>query len=162
MGGCRGVNTVDGIRCNVHGALETKGHVRPPQVIVNGLGKGDDVQSLRPQKISRLMRPVSAKDHDAVQAQLVIVLLHGIHLVDAVLIRILNGLKRRPGAAKDRASLCQNTGKVAAVQHTEISVDEPLVTVYEPIDFHLLLAVYKAFHNASHGSVERLAVTAAC
>ena len=60
MGGRRGVDPVDGVRGHIHRALEAKGHIRAPQVIINGLGQRDDVQPLFPQEVGGLVGAVAA------------------------------------------------------------------------------------------------------
>ena len=42
------MDAVDGVRCNINRALETKGHIRPPQIVVDGLGQRNDIQSVLP------------------------------------------------------------------------------------------------------------------
>ena len=47
-------------------------HIRSPQIIIDRLWKCNDIQPFLPQKIRRLMRPVSSKDHKAIQVQLMV------------------------------------------------------------------------------------------
>ena len=42
----RGMDTVNGVRRDVHRALETERHICTVDIIVNGLGKMDDIQPL--------------------------------------------------------------------------------------------------------------------
>ena len=43
-GGC--MDTVDGVRRNVYRALEAKGHIRSPKIVVDRLGESDHIQAL--------------------------------------------------------------------------------------------------------------------
>ena len=45
------MDTVNGIGRNIHSALETKGHIRAKNIIINGFRKRYDIQSLFPQEI---------------------------------------------------------------------------------------------------------------
>ena len=105
----RGMDVVDRCRGNIHRALEAECHVRSPEIIVDGLGQRNHVESFFLQQIRRLMRSISAQNHKAVQLQLVIILLHRLDLVQSVLIRIPHLLKRHSAAAQDRAAFGQDT-----------------------------------------------------
>ena len=107
------------------------------------------------------MGAVAAQDHQAVKLELVVVLLHGLHLVQAVLIGILDGLERGSGGAQDGAALGQDAGEVLAGEHLELAVDQAPVAVLEAVNLHLLFAVVQRLHHAPHGRVQRLAVSAA-
>ena len=54
------MDTVDHVGCDIHRALETEGHIRAPQIVVNGLGQGDDIQPFLPQTVRRLVGTVAA------------------------------------------------------------------------------------------------------
>ena len=59
--GCRsGMNAVNGICCNVNRTLETEGHIRTPQIIINGLGQGYHIQAFFTKKICGLVGAVAA------------------------------------------------------------------------------------------------------
>ena len=60
MGSRCGVDAVNGIRGDVHCALETEGHIGAPQVIVNGLGQRYDIQSFLAQQVCGLVSTVTA------------------------------------------------------------------------------------------------------
>ncbi len=106
------MDAVYGIRRNVNGTLKTESHVRPVYVIVNGLGKVNNVQPLLAQQIGRFLCAVSSQDHQAVKIQLVKRLLHGLDLIQTVFIRHPHLFKRLSGRAKDRSSFCENSGKI--------------------------------------------------
>ena len=155
------MDAVDGIRSNIYCALETEGHISTPQVIVDGLGQGHDIQSFLAQQVSRLVSAVTTENYKAVQLQLVIVLLHGFHFVQPVGIRILNRLEGGTGGSQNRAALGKDAGEILVCQHAEITVDQSSVTIQEAVDLHLFLAVRQGLHHASHGCVQGLAVTTA-
>ena len=155
------MDAVDGIRCNIHRTLETEGHIGAPQIIVDGLGQGHDVQSLFPQQVSRLVSAVATENYKAVQLQLIIILLHGFDFIQSVGIRILDRLERGPGGSQDRAALGKDAGEILVCQHAEITVNQSSVTVQKTINFNLFLAVRQGLHHASHGCVQCLTVTTA-
>ena len=148
--GCRRMDTVDRICSNVHSALETKGHIGSVNIIIDGLRQMDDVQSLFTKKIGCLLCAVSSKDYKAVQTELVIILFHCFHLIQSVFIRNAHKLKRLTGRAEDRASFCQNTGKIFGCKHTVIAVDQTFVSVHEAVHFQFVKAVAEALYNTSH------------
>ncbi len=161
VGSRRGVDVVNGIRGNVYSALEAEGHVCSPQVIVNGLGQGDDIQPFLAQQVGGLMSAVAAQNDQAVQLQLVIILLHCLYLVQPVLVRLLNGLEGRTGCSQHGAALCQDAGEVFSGEHLELAVDQAPVAIQEAVDLHLLSAVVQGLYNASHRRIQGLAIPAA-
>ena len=107
VGCCGGMNLINGICGNINRALEAKSHIRSPQVIVNRLRKGYDMQPFFSQHIRRLVCTISSKHNQAVQVQLVICMLHSFHLVQTILIRHPHQLKRLSGGSKDCSSYSQ-------------------------------------------------------
>ena len=160
MGSRRGMYAVDAVRRDVHSALESESHVRSPEIIIDRLRQRHNVQALFPQHIRRLMSSVAAQDHKTVQTKLIVILLHRLHLVQSVLVRLSHQFKRCSGASQDRASLCQNTGKVRPCKHSEVAVDQSLIPLQEAVNFHGFPAAGQTFYYASHRRIERLTVTA--
>ena len=161
VGGGGGVDAVDGLGSHVHRALEAEGHVRAPQVVVDGLGQGDDVQALGAQEVGSLMGAVAPQDDQAVQLELVVGLLHGRNLVHPVLSGYLDGLEGCAAGPQERASLGQDAGKVGVGQQLEPSVDQSLVAVLKTVDLHLFSRVEQRLGDAPHGRVQGLTVPAA-
>ena len=87
VGRCCGVNTVNGICGNIHSALEAKGHVCAPNIVVDGFGEMNDIQSFFSQQVRCFLCAVSAQNNQAVQTQLVICLFHGLYLVQTFFVR---------------------------------------------------------------------------
>ena len=88
------MDTVDGICCYIDGALKAEGHISSPEIIIDRLRKGYHVKALLPQKIGRFLASVSTQHHQTFQFQFPVCVLHGFYLVDAVLIRLPDGLER--------------------------------------------------------------------
>lgn len=61
MGGSRGMDIVNGFCCDVYRALEAKGHIGSPQIIINGFRERNDIKSLLFQQVSRLMGSVAPR-----------------------------------------------------------------------------------------------------
>ena len=93
------MDTVDGFRGNIDCAVETERHIRTENIIIDGFGQMDNVQSFLPQKVGTLLGAVSAQNHQAVQTQLMVSMLHRLHLVQSVGIRHAHLLERLTGAA---------------------------------------------------------------
>ena len=155
------MNTVNGICSDVYRTVKAKGHIRSIDIIVNRLWQMEDIQSLLPQKVRGFLSSVSSQNHQAVQAQLIICLFHGLYLVQPFLIRHTHQLKRLAGCPQYSAASGQNSGKILAGKHPVISIDQALVAVHESIHFKLVHIVRQPFHHAPHGSVQRLTVSAA-
>ena len=103
------MDPVNSICGDIHGALEPKGHLRSPEVIVYRLRERDHIQPFFAQHMRRLMRSVPPKHYQAVKIQLVVSVFHCLHLVKPVFIRNPHQLKRLPGCAEDRSPHRQNS-----------------------------------------------------
>ena len=161
MGGGGGVDAVDGLGGHVHRALETEGHIGAPQVVVDGLGEGDDVEPLLAQEVGGLMGAVAAKDDQAVQLELVVGLLHGGNLVHAVGAGDLDGLEGGAAGTQEGTALGEDAGKVRVRQQAETAIDQALVAVQETVDLCRFVRVKQRLGDAPHGRVQGLAVPAA-
>ena len=103
------MDTVNGIGGHVHRTLEPKGHIRAPEVIVNGFGKGYHVKSLFAEHVGCLLAAVSAQHYKTAELQLFIGVLHGFHLIQSILIRSAHKLERLARSAEDGTALGENT-----------------------------------------------------
>ena len=155
------MDAVDGLSGHVYRALEAEGHVRAPQVVIDGLGQGNDVQPLLAQEVGGLVGAVAAQDHQAVQLELVVGLLHGGHLVHAVVPGDLDGLEGGAAGAQEGAALGEDAGEVRVGEQPEAAVDQALVAVLKAVDLHLLPRVQQRLGDAPHGRVQGLTVPAA-
>ena len=86
---------------------------------------------------SLLEKPSLSQYDQHVQLELVVGLLHGGHLVDAVLLDDLYGLEGGAAGAQERAALGEDAGEIAVCQQTELAVDEALIAVEEAVDLNL-------------------------
>ena len=132
------MNAVNSLGGNVHRAVETESHIGSPQVIVNGLGKGNDVKAFLPEKVRSLLASVAAKDHQALQLQFFIGMFHGLHFIQAVFIRYAHLFKWLPGGAQYGSALCQDTGKIRRLHNAVIRIHQSLVSVFKSYDFHII------------------------
>ena len=103
------MDTVNGFCGNIHCAMETKSHICPPDIIIYGLGKIDNVQSLFSEHVCRLLGTVAAQDHQTVKTQLIVRLLHGFNLVKASVIGHTHQFKGLAGCTQDRTASCEDT-----------------------------------------------------
>ena len=159
----RCMDLVDSRSGNVDCRLEAEGHLRSPEVIVNGLGKGDHIQAFLAEQVGCLGGAVSAAHDQAVQLQLVIGLFHGLYLVDAVLVRNADGLEGAAACAQDRAASGQYTLEISSGQDPEFPVDQALIAIFKAIKFNRFLGVVdNTLVYAAKGRIQGLAVAAAC
>ncbi len=156
------MDTVDRVARNVDRTLETERYIRSVNIIIDRLRQVDNVETLLTQQICCFLRSVTAEDHETVQIQLVIILLHCLHLVQTVFVRNTHLLERLAGRSDDRSALCQNTGKICRCQQLIIAVDQSFVTIQKTIDLQLVRIFTESFYDSAHCRVQCLAVTAAC
>ena len=100
------MDAVARIGCNIDGTVETEGHIRSVDIIIDGFRKMDNIQSFLTKQVGRLLCTVTAKNDQTIQPKLVIILLHCFYLVQSVLIRFAHQLERSTAAAKDRSAHC--------------------------------------------------------
>ena len=155
------MDAVDAFRRNINGRLITEGQIRAIDIVIDCLGQMDDIQSLFPQKIRCFLCSVAAEDHKTVQAQLMVVLLHGLDLVKTVLIRNSHQFERLAGGADNSAALCQDTRKITGGQQTVIAVDQAFVAFFKAIDLDIRQGIEEPLDNTPHRGIQRLAVAAA-
>ena len=132
------MNAVNRIGGYIHGALESKGHIRSPQIIVNGLGKGDYIESLLAEKVGGLLASISSQHHQAAELELLIGVLHRLYLVKAVLVRDAHELKGLAGGSQNRAALGENTGKIRWLHNLVICIHQSLVSILKSNDLHII------------------------
>ena len=135
VGGSCGVNVIDALGRNVQSAVETEGHIRSVEIVVDGLGKGDDIEAFLSQKVCSLGGAVAAAHDQAVELQFVVSLLHGLDLVQSVFIGIADGLERASAGSEHCTAAGQNALEITAVQNTEFAVDQSLIAVFKAVEF---------------------------
>ena len=91
------MDAIQDIGGDINRALESKGLIRAPQIIIDGFRHGNHVQPLLPEQVGRFVSAVAAQNHQAVQLQLFIGGLHGFHLIHAVFIHHPHQLERLAG-----------------------------------------------------------------
>ena len=64
------MDAVDRIGCNIDGTVETEGHIRSVDIIIDGFRKMDNIQSFLSQEVCCFLGSVSAKNDKAVQKEL--------------------------------------------------------------------------------------------
>ena len=107
-----GMDTVNGIGRNVNCTLETEGHICAINIIIDGLRKMNNIQPLLAKKIGCLLRTIASQDNQAVQAKLIIRLLHSLNFIQPIFIRNTHHLKRLSGSTQNSTSLSQYAGKI--------------------------------------------------
>ena len=150
------MNFINDIGGNIHCGLITKGNLGAPQVIVDGLRQGDDIQALFTQQVCGLGGAIAAQDNQTVKIHIIIGLNHLGNLVHAVLILVTHVLKRLAGGTQDGAADGQG-------HQTYLTLNQALIAITEAIDFHFLaIFLIQCLCNASQGRVQTLAIAAAC
>ncbi len=159
-GSCR-VDLVDCCRRDIDCRLIAECKVRPPDIVVNGLRKMNDIESFLAKKVCGLLCSVSAENYDAVKAKLIVILLHGSDFIKAVGIRNSHQLERLSRGTDDRAAACEDAGEIVGCEQAVISIDHTLVALDETVDLNILEIIRQALDNTAHCRVESLAVTSA-
>ena len=164
MGVCGGVYTINDLRADINGGVETEGNVRAVDIIVDGLGQSDYVQSFLGEHIRSLVSAVSAEREQAVKPEIFVGLLHLFDLVDVVVLDYLHHLVRRAFCAEDSASRCKDTREVGRRHLLVIAVDKPVIAVVNADDLYLVFAesLISRLCNTADSCVKSRAVAAAC
>ena len=110
IGSC--VQPVNDIRCNVYCCMESKGDTGSPDIIVDGLGQSNDIESFCRKQIGCLVSTISAQCQQAIQFLLFVSLFHRFDFINVVFFYHLHHFKGGTLCTKNGAACCQNTGKV--------------------------------------------------
>ena len=102
------MDAVNGIGGHIHRALEPKGHICAPQVIVNGLWKRYHIESFFAEHVGCFLAAVSAQHHKTAELQLFVGVLHSLHLIQSILIRSTHELERLARSAENGTALGEN------------------------------------------------------
>ena len=89
-----------------------KGNIQFDRLVIECTGMADPgpiIQTFFSQKIGCLLCSITAQDHQTIQIQSAVVLLHGCYLVQSVFIRYAHIFKRLTRASKDRTSAGQDS-----------------------------------------------------
>ena len=95
------MDAVDDLRGDVQGGVEAKGDVGAIEVVVDGFGQPNDVEALLGKQVGGLVGAVAAQGDKAVQAHLLVVVLHGLDLVHLVVANAAHELEGLAAGAQD-------------------------------------------------------------
>ena len=156
-----GMDVVDDVRGDVDGALEAEGGVRAPDVVVDGLGQGNDIHTGVHEQLRALLSAVAAHDNEAVEVQAVVGVQHRGHEVVALVVHYgLSGYVSLARGAEDGPALNEDAGKVAGVHELVVALDEALVAVVHAVDLDIVDVLEQRLANAADGRVQALTVAA--
>ena len=142
--------------------LEAEGLVGAVDVVVNGLGQGDDVHARVLEELGALLGAVAPQDHQAVQVEAVVGVQHGGHHVVAVLVHDgLAGDEGLTAGAQDGAAGADDAGEVLGAHELVVVLDEPPVAVVHAEDLDVVHILEEGLAHAPDGGVEPLTVPAA-
>ena len=155
----RGVETVDGIGGDPHGSVEAEGHVGPGDVVVDGLGDGEDRDPGVLELEGVAHRAVATETDQRLQPMLLHDLAHHCPTVHGRAVGELHPVHPGPARAEHGASPGQDPRKGVAVE-PQVSVQhQALEAVLEADDLHPVGALGR-FPDRSDRRVEPGAVTA--
>ena len=161
--GCRCcMNTINGIRCNIHCTLKTECHIRSVNIIVNSLWQRNNIQTFFAEQIRCLLSPIAAKNHKAVKLQIAISCLHRLNLVKAILTGHPHQLKGLSGRTQNRSTLCQDTGKIIRLHQNIVIIHQTSVALFKTKDLCIRIRVVQCLRNTTHRCIQSLTVAAAC
>ena len=109
---CGGVDAVDDIGGNVHGGVEAEGYVGAVDIVVNGLGQADDVQTLLREQVGGFVGAVAAQAQQAVQLGVLVGLFHGGNLVNLVVLHHTHHFKGGALGAQNGAAQRQDAAEI--------------------------------------------------
>ena len=165
MRGCGGMDTVDDIGCNINSALEAKGHVSSPQVVVDGFWKADNVYSVLCKQIGCFVGAVSTQNNQRIQLVLFIGFQHFVQLGFTIIFfhRGAHCFKGLTGSSQDGSAQCQDSRKIGRGHFFQVTLDQTAITIANAIDFNIFSkAEIKRFGNTAQRRVQSLAVASAC
>ncbi len=154
------MNAVNHFRCNIHGGVETKCEVGAVQIVINGLGQADHIQTFFRKKIRGLMCAIAAECHKAVQLQILIGLFHRRNFIHIVIFNDAHVAERRSARSEDRSAKCQNTGELRALHELRIPFDQSAISIMNTNDLAVKHFI-RCTRNAANRSIQSRTVPAA-
>ena len=159
---CRGAHPLDGVGDDVERGMEAEGVVGAVDVVIDGLGKADDVIPLRAQQRRRAVGARPAQGEQAVQPHLAVIGAHLFQTGGAVFFghgHHLEGGAHRPehGAAHVEQAL-----ELFARHGAAFAADEAAVTVGNADDLGIFDVLIHIQADAAHDGIQPGAVAAAC
>ena len=158
-GGC-GVNAVDDLRGDVHRRMEAKGEIGAVDIVVNGLGQADDVETLLAEQVGRFVRPVPAQGNQTVQLQILVGLFHGGNLIHAAFVDHPHIAERLPAGAQNGAAQRENTGELLFAHLLIFTLDQSAIAVADTDNLRVKKLIGGTRH-AADGRIQAGAVAPA-
>ena len=156
-----GVDAVDDLSGDVHGGVEAEGDVGAVDVVVDGLGQADDVQTLLGEEVGRLVGAVAAEAEQTVELGVLVGLFHGRDLVDLVLFHHAHQLEGGALGAEDGAAQRQDAAEIVLAHLLVFAGDEAVVAVQDAHDLDVLAEpCIQGFGHAADGGVQAGTVAA--
>ena len=156
-----GVDAVDDLSGDVHGGVEAEGDVGAVDVVVDGLGQADDVQTLLGEEVGRLVGAVAAEAEQTVELGVLVGLFHGRDLVDLVLFHHAHQLEGGALGSEDGAAQRQDAAEIVLAHLLVFAGDEAVVAVQDAHDLDVLAEPsIQGFGHAADGGVQAGTVAA--
>ena len=161
MAACGGVDAVDHIGGNVHGGVEAEGYVGTIDIVINGLGQADDVQTLLREQVCGFVGAIAAQAQQAVQLGFLVGLFHGGNFINVVVLHHTHHLKRRALGAQNGAAQRQDAAEIVLAHLLVVAVNQAAVSVQDANDLHVIAhAGIQCFCYAADGGVQTRTVAA--
>ena len=158
---CGGVDAVDHIGGNVHGGVEAEGYVGTIDIVINGLGQADDVQTLLREQVCGFVGAIAAQAQQAVQLGFLVGLFHGGNFINVVVLHHTHHFKGGALGAQNGAAQRQDAAEIVLAHLLVVAVDQATVSVQDANDLHVIAhAGIQCFCYAADGGVQTRTVAA--
>ena len=160
VAGGGGMNAVDDLSGDIHSGMEAEGEVGAKDVVVDGLGQADHVETFFAEQVRGLVGTVATQSDKAIQLQVLIGLFHGGDLVHAIFFHHAHVAEGTAAGAQNGAAQRQDTGELLLAHLLILALDQSAITVADTDDLSIKKFIGST-GNATDGCIQAGAIPAA-
>jgi hypothetical protein len=141
--------------------VEAEGYVGTIDIVINGLGQADDVQTLLREQVCGFVGAIAAQAQQAVQLGFFVGLFHGGNFINVVVLHHTHHFKGGALGAQNGAAQRQDAAEIVLAHLLVVAVDQAAVSVQDANDLHVIAhAGIQCFCYAADGGVQTRTVAA--
>ena len=152
------MEAIDGFRCNIHGCIESESHIRSPDIIVDGLGYTNHIQSQLREEVGGLLCPITSDADQTIQSQLPVVLQDdlGLFLI-ARRQHFPEGFF--PGSSQDGTAQMEDTRQTSFVELFDILIQKADKAAMDTDHLHTVI-IQSGFADTAYGCIDAWTISA--
>ena len=157
------MDAVNNIGCDIDGCMETEGDIGAINIVVDRLGKANDVEPFLAEQVCGFVGTVTAQAEQAIELSFLISLFHCGDFVHLVIPHNPHEFERGALGAQDCTAHGQNAGKFRLLHFAIVPMNQAVIAIHDPYNLHFVAhPVIERFGHTADCGVEAGAVPARC